>query len=84
MYDLCYSYSPSGKWTNQHQLSLNGKRDNFVKDDLIQVAQKADIKNVMEIIPQVTEVISKWDVYAKAAEVKPDHIIQIKQTLLIL
>ena len=82
-YDLCYSYSPSGKWTNQHQLSLNGKRDNFVKDDLLQVAQKADIKNATEIVPQVTEIISKWDVYAKAAEVKTEHIIQIQRTLRI-
>lgn len=24
-YDLCYSYTPGGKWTNRHQLSLNGK-----------------------------------------------------------
>ena len=28
-YDLCYSYTPGGKWTNRHQLSLNGKQDNF-------------------------------------------------------
>jgi len=80
-YDLCYSYSPSSKWTSQHQLSLNGKRDNFTKDDLLQVAQKADIKNTKEIIQQIIEVISQWKVYAKVAEVKPEHIEQIQQTL---
>ena len=26
-YDLCYSYTPGGKWTNRHQLSLNGKQE---------------------------------------------------------
>jgi len=82
-YDLCYSYSPSGKWTNQHQLSLNGKRDNFTKEDLLLVAQKADIKNAKEIIQQIVEVVSKWHVYAKTTDVIPIHIKQIQRTLRI-
>ena len=40
-YDLCYSFDPSGKWTKQHQLSLNGKRDNFTMSDLLQIAKKS-------------------------------------------
>jgi serine/threonine-protein kinase HipA len=82
-YDLCYSYSPSGKWTNQHQLSLNGKRDNFVEEDLLQVAQKADVKNAKEIIRQMIEVVSNWEIYAKSAEVKPEFISSIQKTLRI-
>ena len=80
-YDVCYSYSQTGKWTSQHQLSLNGKRDNFVKDDLLQAAQKADVKNAKEIIEQIIEIVSNWKVYAKAAEVLPAHIIPIQSAL---
>jgi serine/threonine-protein kinase HipA len=79
-YDVCYSYSPTGKWTNQHQLSLNGKRDDFTLNDLLTVAEKADIKNAGEIIQQVVETVSQWDVYARETKVKPKHITQIKQT----
>ena len=82
-YDLCYSYAPTGKWTNQHQLSLAGKRDNFVKNDLIQVAQKADVKNAKEIIQQTIDIVSNWERYAKTAEVKPEHIPSIQRTLRI-
>jgi serine/threonine-protein kinase HipA len=80
-YDLCYSYSPSGKWTNQHQLSLNNKRDNFTLNDLISVAKKMDIKNASAIIQEVVEVVSRWEIYAKEANVKKEHIKQIKETL---
>ena len=80
-YDLCYSCSPSSKWTNQHQLSLNGKRDHFVQKDLYEVARKADIKNAKEIIQQVKEVVSSWERYAQCAGVKPYHLSQIKQSL---
>jgi len=80
-YDLCYSYSPSGIWTNQHQLSLNSKRDNFTRDDLITVGKKADIRNCVDIIEEITYVVSHWETYAKAAEVKEEYRKQIKETL---
>jgi serine/threonine-protein kinase HipA len=79
-YDVCYSYSPAGKWTSQHQLSLNGKRDDFTLNDLLLVADKSDIKNAQEIVQQVIEVVSQWKNYACKADVKPKHIAQIQQT----
>src|SRR5690606_19280388 len=32
-YDLAYSYKPGSKWVNSHWMSLNGKRDDFTRDD---------------------------------------------------
>ena len=68
-YDLCYSYSPSGTWTRLHQLSVNGKRDEFTYNDLLEVAGKADIRNPREIVEQISEVIVRWKQYAIATEV---------------
>jgi len=34
-FDLTYSFDPTGKWTKQHQISLNGKKDNFTQEDII-------------------------------------------------
>jgi len=80
-YDVCYAYSPSGQWTNQHQLSLNNKRDNFTMEDLLVMAEKADIKNARKIIMQIIDVVSQWDKYAHDIGVKPVHIEQIKRML---
>jgi serine/threonine-protein kinase HipA len=80
-YDICYSYSPDGKWTNQHQLSLNGKRDNFTKNDLLEVAEKTGIKNAKIIIQQVIDTVSQWENYALTAEVNSEYIKQIGKTL---
>jgi len=30
-YDVVYSHNPSGQWTNQHQMSAQGKRDEFTR-----------------------------------------------------
>jgi serine/threonine-protein kinase HipA len=43
-YDVCYSHSPFGKWTSQHQLSLNGKRNGYKSEDFLAVAKKSDVK----------------------------------------
>ncbi len=37
-FDMAYSYNPSGAWTGQHQMSLNGKRDGFEAEDLMAFA----------------------------------------------
>ena len=80
-YDLCYSYSPSGKWTSQHQLSLSGKRDNFTLQDLLQVAEKQSIKNAKEIVGQAVEVVSQWTKYANRYKVKKEFINIIQENL---
>jgi len=83
-YDLCYSYSASGKWTNQHQLSLNGKRDNFTYQDLVTVGEKNAIRNCRNSIEQIISVVSRWEMYAKDACVDMDHCHQIKDALRVL
>ena len=80
-YDLCYSYSPSGKWTSRHQLSLAGKRDSFTKNDLLEVAEKMAVKNAKTIVWQITDVVSQWKNYAQSVGVKPEHIEQIGKNL---
>jgi serine/threonine-protein kinase HipA len=83
-YDLCYSYSPSGKWTSQHQMSLNNKRDAFTHADLMAVAKNSGIKNANQLIEQITDTVSLWNKYASEADVNPLHIKQIEPTLRLL
>ncbi|MBL6991947.1 MAG: type II toxin-antitoxin system HipA family toxin [Bacteriovoracaceae bacterium] len=70
-FDMTYSYNPEGEWTNRHQMSLNGKRDNFKFEDLLLFARKADIKQgkAKRIIEQIVGTFSNWDDYANRAGV---------------
>lgn len=83
-YDLCYAYSPSGKWTQEHQMSLNNKRDHFEYSDLLAVSRNMGIRSAKEMIDQVMEVVSKWPEYAQAADVLKEHSSQINRTLRLL
>jgi len=83
-YDLCYSYSPSGTWTRLHQLSINGKRENFTVEDLYAAARKADVQHPREIIDQIREVVSNWDKYAMDAGVTDEYRKFIQSNLLTI
>lgn len=83
-YDLMYAYSSSGKWTSEHQMSVNNKRDDFEYSDLLAVSRNMGIRSANEIIDQVIEVVSKWLEYAKAAGVQKEHVHQIAKTQRLL
>ncbi len=70
-YDLTYAWNPKGMWTNQHQMSVNGKRKNISRDDLYTLARFADIKikQVDSMINRVLDVFEQWKFFAKKAGV---------------
>lgn len=67
-FDMAYSYKPGSPWVNSHQLSLNGKRDDFVRKDLLVVADRFR-KEASAIIDEVVEVVSHWQDFARDAQV---------------
>ena len=70
-YDVIYAHNPAGKWTNQHQMSVNGKRDNFTWQDLMTVADAISLNKPEELINEVINEVQQWPEFAKAAGIKP-------------
>lgn len=76
-FDLIYSHNPAGKWTNQHQMSINGKRDNFTLVDLVTVGESISIPKPLEIVAQVRHAVERWPEFAGEAEVRRERILEI-------
>lgn len=78
-FDMIYSYNPSGPWTSQHQMSLNGKRDRFTIDDFRAVGETTSMKRgrADAIVAEVTEAVRRWNEFAEQAGVEGDRIKQI-------
>ncbi len=79
-YDVIYSYNPGGDYTSKHQMSINGKRDDFFKDDLILLGKEINIKSIDRIIDDIVEVVSNWPKLAKDAGVEASNIKSIGKT----
>ncbi|MCP3665088.1 MAG: type II toxin-antitoxin system HipA family toxin [Gammaproteobacteria bacterium] len=66
-YDICFSYKPGNPFIEQHQMSCNGKRDDFEIEDLMGAATSADVKRPREILSDIETAIAKWPIYAEQA-----------------
>jgi serine/threonine-protein kinase HipA len=82
-FDLTYSYNPSGAWTSQHQMSVNGRRDGFSIEDLRACAGVGGLgaDRCDELLREVVDVVARWGDYADEAGLRPEWRDQISQQL---
>lgn len=70
-FDVTYAWQPAGRWTASHQMTLNGKRDGFAKDDFLRCASDAAIARAraLAICQEVARAVARWRQYAEQAGV---------------
>lgn len=80
-FDIAYAWNPDGSWTSRHQMSLNGKRDGFDRDDLSAFATFAGLKlkQFGVLLDEVRTAISRWPEFAALAGVAPGDVGRIGQ-----
>lgn len=83
-YDLCHAYRPGSEWVSRHALSVNGKRENITREDLIVIGRSIRNKKAEEIIDQVNDTVHNWNYYADKAGVDKDKKVSIEKTLISL
>ena len=73
-FDVVYAYNPNGDWTNEHQMSLDGKTDDFELDDLLEFGRFADLKpaETRSIIDTIRAAVSNWNKHCNTAGVEAD------------
>ena len=83
-FDICHAYRPNSIWVSQHALSINGKRNNISRDDLLAVAKSMNIKKAAVILDQISSIVKSWKDFATETKVKPNLRDAIGETLLFL
>ena len=81
-FDVTYSFNLAGAWTGTHQMTLNGKRDGFTREDFVQCARSALMKRgrAATILEQVQTAVNRWPEFAAAAGVPDEWRDKIQRT----
>ena len=81
-FDVTYSFNPSGSWTANHQMTLNGKRDNFTMVDFVACAKSTMMKRgrAETIMNEVKNAVKRWPEFAAQAQVANKASRQIQET----
>ncbi len=82
-FDVVYAFNPEGRWTRVHQMSINGKRDDFTVADLDQAASVAGLKRgaARRILDEVTTAVERWPEFAATARIPEETVEQIRANL---
>lgn len=82
-YDITYSYNPQGAWTSAHQMTLNGKRGEFDRNDIATFATAADLTHVegLRILDHVCDVVADWPRFARDAGVDQRMEAEVERNL---
>lgn len=78
-FDVTYAFNPAGAWTGRHQMSVNGERDDFTREDLRACARTASLKQrrADTILDEVIAAVSGWPRVAGDVGVPDDQILRI-------
>ncbi len=79
-YDVIWSYNPQGRWAGRHQMTINGKTDDFTREDLLVVADQYGIKDAKEMLIKAHGAVLRWPEVAKQTKVAPEMIKKISAT----
>lgn len=83
-YDLCHAYRPGSEWVSRHALSINGKRNDISKKDLLIIGESAGLSKPSEIIGEINHTVNNFRKFAGEVLVTPKLRDEIGKTLLDL
>lgn len=78
-YDVVYAFKPGEGWTQRHQMSINGKRSDFAKNDLFALAARAGVKKrqAATMLDEVVEAVRRWPSIAAEVGVSTERVAEI-------
>jgi len=76
-YDVNYAYNPQGRWTQRHQMSVNGKFEDITKAGLLDLADRYVVPAPARVIDDVLEAVGRWRSFAEEAGVEEAQVERI-------
>jgi serine/threonine-protein kinase HipA len=79
-YDVAWSYKPGSEWVDTHQMTINAKRDGFVRGDLLAAIGPVRHFAPDAIIDQVVQAVRRWPEFAEKAGIPQPTISEIAKS----
>lgn len=76
-YDVTHAYNPSGQWTFQHLMGVNGKFRDITREDLVKFGERHQVQRISAIISTVNDAVASWPQFAQAGGLTVEHTTAI-------
>lgn len=78
-YDVTHAYNPTGEWTYQHLMSINGKFADITLKDLYETADRFSVPGFKHLVSQVRDALARWPEFAAEAGLPPAVAAKLEQ-----
>jgi serine/threonine-protein kinase HipA len=84
-YDVTWACDPANRWLQAHQMTINGKRERILVEDLVAIEKRIGLKRgtAKRVLRDVTEVVATWPQIAEDVAVQPTMAGAIERSLLL-
>jgi len=83
-YDVTHAHNPHGEWTHQHLMSVNGKFDGIVREDLLAEADRFAVPRAERLLSDVRSSLDKWPEHARAAGLSASKTEELRRDFLLV
>jgi len=75
-YDITFAYAPQNRWLAAHQMTVNGKKNNISRDDMLACGAAMDISRprLKRIMAEVAEAVKGWEDLASEVGIREKTI----------
>jgi len=80
-YDVTHSHNSRSKWTQRHQMGVNGKFDGITLADLREVGDRQQVPSYGSVIEEVLTAIDRWPEFAHSAGVSDQTLERIAKDM---
>jgi len=68
-YDVTFAHNPTGHWTYQHLMGVDGAFRDVRRDDVMRLADRHLVPGASSVVDEVQEAVSRWREFAAEAAV---------------
>ncbi|NEM89818.1 type II toxin-antitoxin system HipA family toxin [Galbitalea soli] len=79
-YDLTFAYNPSGEWTYQHLMAVDGRFRDIGRAELMRVADRFEVPGAAAALREVEAAVARWEEFAGAAGLLPGLTTEIRRS----
>jgi len=83
-YDICHAYQPGHQWVSRHALSINDKRSDITREDLLTLGRSIKNKKAEDQVEEINNTVNHWKKFADEVKVSPGLRDEIAKTLINL
>jgi serine/threonine-protein kinase HipA len=76
-YDVTHAYNPTGEWTYQHLMSVNGKFHEITRADLLEEADRFGVRRPQSLLADVRAALDSWPTFALEAGLGPSTLDRV-------